>query len=76
MGENERNWFKMQPNLMCGREMIDICEEIAKKGHGTLKNDFIQTAPILIETTSFVKTVILQKLQKIQYCKWCHSKAE
>ena len=58
----------MQSNLMCGREMIDICEEIAKKGHGTLKNDFIQTAPILNETTSFVKTVILQKLQKIQYC--------
>ena len=56
MGENERNWFQMQPSATCGRKMMDICEEIAKKGHGTLKNDFIQTAPILNETTNFVKT--------------------
>ena len=41
MGENERNWFQMQPSARCGRKMIDICEEIAKKGHRTLKNDFI-----------------------------------
>ena len=50
MGENERNWFQMQSNLMCGRKMIYICEKkYEKSATGPLKTILFKLSQYLLK---------------------------